>query len=527
MAGSYWGIWRQCLVVGACVVIQVALLLRAPLTGVDAFAIQPPSSCIDISKEIATCTWSRTAGGVNIRACSRRIGYISVESALQAAPSKAAWQDLERQLPNLEIESDRSSIDSALPPYDTTTPKYSNTKPTLFRERHGWCPYSERVWLALEYKNLPYDTIRIDNTGPGRKPAYFTAGTTPQMRWADGKKQGESMDLVQRLDKLYHPDTDMNTPSLYPASKVDEIDSAISQFRSIFPSGARPSSRAAFLFSWNGDPLGQAHFEKALQGTNDLLGGSSKEGPFFCGSEFTAADVAWAPFLERYAAQLPCFYDTLNARDATKYPHLSKWYEAMETQVPAYRCRVMGDASSWRKVLTMAGYGNDGSSVPKSIRERMELAGATTQQELRQTQTVSTSDDGTTGHSTKSDQQVWSEYVAQRPWMADSPAKEVASILVRNREAITKDVERLAKPPHSRQSLPTGSDLDSAMMALVTVLLSPGTISDMKDAANANDHSPHDVGILASFLDERMCVPRDMGLPCALAIKRVAAILSE
>jgi hypothetical protein len=37
------------------------------------------------------------------------------------------------------------------------------TRPTLFRERHGWCPYSERVWLALEAKGIEYDTIYIDN----------------------------------------------------------------------------------------------------------------------------------------------------------------------------------------------------------------------------------------------------------------------------------------------------------------------------------------------------------------------------
>ena len=37
------------------------------------------------------------------------------------------------------------------------------TRPTLYRERHGWCPYSERVWLALEAKIVTYDTIYIDN----------------------------------------------------------------------------------------------------------------------------------------------------------------------------------------------------------------------------------------------------------------------------------------------------------------------------------------------------------------------------
>ena len=32
----------------------------------------------------------------------------------------------------------------------------------------------------------------------------------------------------------------------------------------------------------------------------------------------------------------------------------------MEAAVPAYACRVRGDAASWRKVLSMAGFGNSG-----------------------------------------------------------------------------------------------------------------------------------------------------------------------
>ena len=27
------------------------------------------------------------------------------------------------------------------------------------------CPYSERVWLALEHKGIAYETVLIDNTG--------------------------------------------------------------------------------------------------------------------------------------------------------------------------------------------------------------------------------------------------------------------------------------------------------------------------------------------------------------------------
>ncbi len=44
--------------------------------------------------------------------------------------------------------------------------------------------------------------------------------------------------------------------------------------------------------------------------------------------------------------------------------------------VPAYACFVKGNASSWRKVLKMAGYGNSGSiPLSSSVLERMDNLG--------------------------------------------------------------------------------------------------------------------------------------------------------
>lgn len=99
----------------------------------------------------------------------------------------AHWHDIEKSLiTSTQHDADAPLIiDSA---FDPSKPNYSSERPTLFRERHGWCPYSERVWLALESTNIDYDTIRIDNTGPGQRPSYF-AGQTPQMRWPEGATQ--------------------------------------------------------------------------------------------------------------------------------------------------------------------------------------------------------------------------------------------------------------------------------------------------------------------------------------------------
>ena len=35
----------------------------------------------------------------------------------------------------------------------------------LYRDKNGWCPYSERVWLGLEFKGVEFDEARyLENT---------------------------------------------------------------------------------------------------------------------------------------------------------------------------------------------------------------------------------------------------------------------------------------------------------------------------------------------------------------------------
>jgi len=375
---------------------------------------------------------------------------------------------------------------------------YSVDRPTLFRERHGWCPYSERVWLALEVMGLPYDTVRIDNTGPGVKPDYWPGGTTPQMRWADGQWQGESMNLIRALDERCGG-------GLYAPPDVEE---KIKAWKTIFPRGARPSSRAAFLFGNGGNPLPKKEFERVLQETDDLLRDSN--GPFFCGV-FSAADIAWAPFLERYAAQLPCLHDGLLAR-SDDYPHLNRWYQAMDDQIAAYACRVKGDNWSWRKVLGMAGYGNMGN-VPNDILNRMVkfaiedrmLAHLSKEESMKQ-------------------QKLWDEYRIERPYLAPTASAEAAATIVRNREAIIADVEKQCKFDMKWQAELSGNDIDMSLRELAALLVVDiKTIIRISRDANLK----RQVGSMASFLDERLCVPRDMGSMSAFSIRQIAYRLCE
>lgn len=412
--------------------------------------------------------------------------------AVLSLSSVPTWQQLST-MPNFSHEMPFAANGASF----SSRPETSD-KPTLYRERHGWCPYSERIWLALEVLGVDYDTIYIDNIY-GR-PSWYS-GDTPQMKWENGKIQSESMDLVREVDKRFGNDS----VCLYPKAIENQVLNKIQAFKKIFPSRARPSSRAAFLFRFDGEPLWKSEFEKVLKDTDALL--SETDGPFFCGSEFTAADIAWAPFLERYAAQLPCLHDGLDPKDDTDYPYLASWYKGMEESIPAYSCKVQGDPSSWRKVLTMAGYGNAGS-VPTVISERMVEANA------RESLPISNEEQ-------EKQQTIWNAFVKDRPYMAASPSKEAASVLIRNKDMILPDIQKRRSAKLVEQNLPDDNEeLDIIMRALATVLS-----EDMFDVDVFGQHKlRNDVIELAAYLDQRMCVPRDMNRLSAASIKRLAAI---
>ena len=120
------------------------------------------------------------------------------------------------------------------------------------------------------------------------------------MRWGDGRMQGESLEITRDLDAAFP-----HTPSLWAPDGVaaSDVERMVGEWRTVFPRTARPSSRAAFLFGYDGEPLPRTTFETTLAKTEALLT-THADGPFFCGATVSAADVAWAPFLERYAAQV-------------------------------------------------------------------------------------------------------------------------------------------------------------------------------------------------------------------------------
>lgn len=414
------------------------------------------------------------------------------------------WFQVETRVPSLTVPGPLV-VDSVLQP-DYTPPR--DSKLVFCRERNGWCPYSERVWLALEVKGVDYDTVLIDNMG-GERPGWY-GGQTPQVRFVGGDRfQGESVDLVEKIEAEY------SSTSLYPEDRTKEVKETIDSFKRIFPRYTRPSSRAAFLFQGSGDVLLEAEFRKSLEGVEAMLVAAHGRwgGPFMCGEEVTAADCCWAPFLERWAAQLPLLHDGLFANDDTTYPRLAAWYEAMDTLVPCYASRVKGDAASWCKVLQQQGYGNAGAAP-----------------ELLSTSPVGKRKGGRARLADNMRFVAHQYYARGRPWVADTPQLEAVALIVRNREGIVKDMLKKNGPSFSNDNGVAEEALYHLAQQLLASLeeneaiLTSG-IPDPREVAledgeegDATDEHLRQALAAATYLVKRVCVPRDMGATTAKSL---------
>ena len=119
-------------------------------------------------------------------------------------------------------------------------------------------------------------------------------------------------------------------------------------------------------------------------------------------------------------------------------------------------------------------------------------------------------------------QAVWDKYASIRPQVAPSPGEgTAASVSTRNQELIAMDVAKNSGKKTNEFDLPLDEEaLDITMRSLACLL--SGKADD--DVITECKNDPH-VKALASFLDYRMCVPRDMGALSAACIKRLAASL--
>lgn len=394
-----------------------------------------------------------------------------------------SWEQLESKIPSIGQPTRTFREDSLL---DQNT---KNGRLVLYRDKQGVCPLSEQVWLALELKNIDYLTVLVDKEMDNIGLESDYASLSPVcLEWPDGVKQTDVMEILERLEEKYP-----GNPNFFPSISVavDSVRCNIVRFQGVFPRNTLANWYAPYLIKKDASSLvDENQHLVTLEETDEVLD-EYDDGNYLCGDKITAADIVWAPFLERYAAQLPLIFegDDMTPR-SSEYETLKEWYEAMEERVPAYVCRVMGDKKSWERYLQK---GVQEGKVP-CIQEDDLLpsrgkAIPTNRPKLKA-------------------ENIWKQYASTRPHVADTPELECVSFYVRNRDAIiadaTKDLSNMS-----------ADEIEGALREVLAALMEGADAQVVaKLSGNARE--------LATYLDEKLCVPRDMGVLPASVLRTLA-----
>lgn len=414
--------------------------------------------------------------------------------ALQMRSAPCSWADLQEKLPS--TKHDRPLV------FEETTVDETDLsdKLVIYVDRNHWCPNCERALLALEVKNADYVKVLVQDD-------YSQPDRLPRLQWPDGTVQ-EGKDMYQILERIQE-EYSKQKPDLYPSISisVDIVRASIERrFEGIMPRYTLPSSLTPFIFleecAVEKDPLSKLgtaevcreddvvqrfKLKVSLEEIDEVLE-EYEDGPFIAGEKFTAADIYWAPYLERFAAQLPMLYEGLAPR-SREFEAVKDFYDALDQQVPCYSCAVKGRAETWQKVL-------------REFHPELDL-----REETVPNLPTKRSFDAN---------KVWARYAKDRAYLAESPTMEVAARIVRNHDAWV-DV--------ARGACPSIEDADAALRELCDTL---STIDGFDDgtAAEAGANLSADALGMASFLtsEDGLAVPKDIGLIPFEALQRICRL---
>ena len=196
---------------------------------------------------------------------------------------------------------------------------------TLYRDRHSWCPYCQKIWLWLEYKRIPYRVKKINMFCYGQKETWFLdkvrSGKLPAIEFK-GQIVTESDDIVAFLENEFGALGSFITSS--HLKKTKELE------RGIFRAWCNWLCRESFNFIDN--RFRKKRFKESISKFDEILGES--ESGFIDPAESTSSelvpgigDIIFIPYMERMNASLS-YYKGFNLR--SNYQYIDKWLTLFE-----------------------------------------------------------------------------------------------------------------------------------------------------------------------------------------------------
>lgn len=384
---------------------------------------------------------------------------------------------------------------------------------TFYRDSNGWCPFCERVWIALEIKGLPYKEsfIQLRN-----KPDWFLemvpTGAVPAVMLYDEKENAksqrrllwESMDIIKALDELF-PDTEKLILDDLPEYKEGEeiIGRLYSACFDLYFTG----KDATVPFEEKTKSI--ANFVATLDEFDAFIG-SNGGGPFILGSKVSGIDVQIIPGIERLRHQLPI---TVGMNIMEGRPNLQKWFEEGMGNLGGYANRVAGDKYSWSAVSSFFL-----KMFADHFDEEMTPDGAAAVKRSKEITAALVS--GFTQESTYS-------VTMGNSLSKEEMAKSAVSKIISNHDNIIKDCT--SSDPKTQKDLKRAHSEDSADIALRAVVMNLLDESEGETSYPSFESTEDalDAAIAMKTIAQRLCVPRDMGGPSAAVLRKALMTMAE
>lgn len=199
----------------------------------------------------------------------------------------------------------------------------SDVRVTLYRDRHAWCPYCQKVWLWLEEKQIPYRIDKVTMFCYGEKESWYKrkvpSGMLPAIE-LDGRLITESDDILIALERAFGPlGWSMEDAKVIPLRRLERL-----LFRAWCSWLCYPRSSA------RAEQNNRERFVAVVAEVENAL--ASTPGPYFL-EEFSVVEPVFTPYVERMNASL-YYYKGYSLREEN--PRFKAWFAAMESR-PTYR----------------------------------------------------------------------------------------------------------------------------------------------------------------------------------------------
>ena len=196
---------------------------------------------------------------------------------------------------------------------------------TLYRDRHSWCPYCQKIWLWLEFKRIPYRVKKINMFCYGQKESWFLdkvrSGKLPAIEFR-GKIITESDSIIAFLENEFGSLGSFITSSNLRETRKLE--------REIFRSWCNWLCRDSFNLIDNS--IRKKRFKESISKFDSILSRSESGliDPSVSNSgqiEPGIGDIIFIPYMERMNASL-IYYKGFNIR--SNYRYVDKWLTLFE-----------------------------------------------------------------------------------------------------------------------------------------------------------------------------------------------------